>query len=178
MGCLPSKPSRNDPFDHPGRTLASAPPPSQPTRASVPTKIASQGRTLGGGGGGGGTKGGNRGQGGGGDRDGEREDARGAAGRAAEVCCHHEIQRCGLCFMSRRRDGEEQYWGEGKTREKIADAEKQERAAKASAAAKGKIGKELQKERQKTVGEHLEQGSREERRRRDVDGWIGIRGFD
>jgi len=68
--------------------------------------------------------------------------------------------------------------GERNYAENTADSEIQERAAKANAAAKGKIGKELQKERQKTVGEHLEQGSREERRRRDVDGWVGIRGFD
>lgn len=59
----------------------------------------------------------------------------------------------------------EERWG--------ADDEFQERAAKANGAAKGKIGKELQKERQRTVGEHLAEGSREERRRREGSG-----GFD
>ncbi len=74
---------------------------------------------------------------------------------------------------SGRRDG-----GKATMRRTRLTARLQERAAKAKAAAKGKIGKELQRERQKTVGEQLEQGSREERRRRDVDGWVGIRGFD
>lgn len=60
----------------------------------------------------------------------------------------------------------------------MADNKTQERAAKANAAAKGKMGKELQKERQKTVGEQLAQGSLEERRRRDVDGGVEIRGFN
>lgn len=152
----------------------------------MPAKIASQspGRVLGGGRGGGvgGAKGGKEGKGagqgrggGGGGGEGEREDARGAAGRAAEVRALAVWDKdSGL-----RAKGKSERGGQkGRDAEQMADSKKQERAAKASAAAKGKMGKELQKERQKTVGEQLAQGSREERRRRDVDGGVEIRGFN
>lgn len=68
MGNICGKESKSsDPFSQPGRTIGSAPPSQSAPRASVP-KISGQGQTLGGSGSGG-----------------DRDDARRAAARAAEV---------------------------------------------------------------------------------------------
>ena len=67
MGNLCGKESKPSPFDQPGRTVGSAPPPSTDGRAPAP-KISSQGRPLG-------SNGGSHGV----------SDARQAAAKAAEV---------------------------------------------------------------------------------------------
>lgn len=159
MGNLCGKHSKtsDDPFQYPGRTLGSAPPPSQPSSAPIPSNIKTDnGRTLGSapphsqqtrasipsgiksdtgaGVGGGRTLGGNSGGGG---VNGGGEDAARAAARAAE-----------------------------------------ERAALASGGAKGKLGKALQKERARTNSDHLAEGSRDVRRGRDVDGVGEVRRYN
>lgn len=72
MGNLCGKPSKEDPFSQPGRTVGSAPAPQ--SRSSVPKiSSSSQGQTLGG------------------SNPGDRDEARSAAARAAEV---GDLRRC------------------------------------------------------------------------------------
>ncbi|KAA6410808.1 MAG: hypothetical protein FRX48_05118 [Lasallia pustulata] len=121
MGNLCGKQSPDsDPFSHPGRTVGSAPPPSSAPRASVPSKISSPGRPLGGTG----------------PARSDTGDARQAAARAAE-----------------------------------------ERAARAKQH-KGKLGRDLARERQQTRTGTLEGISREERRKRDADEVVEARNWN
>ncbi|MCJ1252472.1 hypothetical protein MMC24_000278 [Lignoscripta atroalba] len=111
MGNLCGKESKDsDPFAEPGRTVNSAPPPSADARSSVPPRITSQGRPLGGS-----------------SPSADASDARQAAANAA-----------------------------------------QERAARANQP-KGKLGRELAREKQQTRTTTLGEASREERKKRDAD---------
>jgi hypothetical protein len=73
MGGLCSKESSPDPFSQPGRTLSSAPPPTNTKTSSVPRKVGGPPRTLGGA------------NAASGQTDSQKEDARRKAAEAAEV---------------------------------------------------------------------------------------------
>ncbi|MCJ1302949.1 hypothetical protein MMC08_005754 [Hypocenomyce scalaris] len=121
MGNLCGKQSKDsDPFSQPGRTVGSAPTTPSNTRASVPSKISSQGRPLGGSG----------------PARSDTSDAREAAARAAEG-----------------------------------------RAVRANQP-KGKLGRDLAKEKQQTRTNTLEGISREERRKRDADEVVETRNWN
>lgn len=126
MGNLCGKPAKeSDPFSQPGRTVGSAPPSQSAPRAGVP-KITSQGQTLGG------------------SSTGDRDEARKAAARAAEVSA-----------FCRHKAGLKSLW-------------LQERAAKANQP-KGKLERDLAKQKAQTRVGTLENISRDERNKRDAD---------
>ncbi len=126
MGNLCGKPSKeSDPFSQPGRTVGSTPPSQSAPRAGVP-RITGQGQTLGG------------------SSAGDRDEARKAAARAAEVSA-----------IRRHKTGLKLLW-------------LQERAAKANQP-KGKLERDLAKQKAQTRVGTLENISQDERRRRDAD---------
>lgn len=133
MGSLCGKPSKEDPFSSPGRTIQSTPqqaPTSDTERAPIPAragkpvvKVGGPGRTIGGGAGGGAV-----GAGGGV----VVEDARAAAARAAEVM---------FSVLVCRVKQESKYGGEG-TRCRLADGRHFTGARKQSTTTKRQAGRD------------------------------------